>query len=690
LLLAACSGTESRLEQSSPGAPVILISIDTLRSDRLPAYGYRGVETPDLDRFRRDAVLFERAYSPTPMTLPSHVTMLSGVQPNRHGVRNNAGFRYDPARFPPVSRILSGRGYATAGAVSSYVLRGESGLRDCFEVYDDSIDPHPGAAFSEYQRSGSATGSIAKSWIAANRTRPFFYFFHIYEPHVPYDPPEPFRSRYASPYDGEIAHADAIVGDLLEHLRRSGVYDRALIIITSDHGEGLGDHGEEQHSVLLYREALQVPLLIKFPGSRRAGEAVAEPVQLADLAPTILDVADVEAPDAFDGVSLAKGSVPADRPIYGESLFPLIHLGWSELRSLIRGRHHFIEGPKPELYDIVADPAERNNLIEGQRRIAASLRAALQSFDKGQMAPSSVDPETARKLAALGYLGAPAAGGAQRTRLNPVDHIGLLNDIRAAFEMAATGRESEAIRSMRSLLERSPDAIDLRLRLAELLASEMRNDEAVREYEEALRRSPVPLPDVSLQAGALCLRMQRIDEAEEHARSALESLPAQAGELLARAAMARGDLAAAAGYADAARGAGGSAAQLVLQAEIAQQRGDSPRTLALLDEAERLAGSRGGNVYRLHFVRADTYAKNDRVEEAIAEYREEIEAFPSNLDAYAGLAVLHFLKGEKTEVDRTIDNMVGSNPTGRAREMAARTYEAFGDAARAAQWRRAP
>jgi tetratricopeptide (TPR) repeat protein len=645
------------------------------------------VETPHLDRFRRDAVLYQRAYAPTPMTLPSHVTMLTGLQPNRHGVRNNIGFQYDPAAFPPVSETLRQKGYATGAAVSTYVLRGESGMGKAFESYEDSIEPPPGGAFAEYQRSGRVTSRLAQEWIAGNAARPFFYFLHIYEPHVPYDPPEPFKSRYPNAYDGEIANADAIIGEFLESLRRSGIYDRALIIVTSDHGEGLGDHGEEQHSVLLYREALQIPLLIKFPGNDRSGTAVQEPVQLADLAPTILAAAGHTEARAVDGISLLAESVPPDRPIYGESLFPLIHFGWSDLRSLIRGQYHFIESPSPELYDLLADPAERVNIIDRTRRVATAMRRDLQAFDVGEITPSAVDPETARKLAALGYLGSPRAGGGGDRR-NPVEHIGILNDIRSAFETASAGRATEAIAMMRSLLARDPDLVEVRIRLAEILAAEGKNEEAFAEYQETLRRSPIPLPDTAVQAGSLLLRMRRYEESEKLARQAADATPDKANELLARIALARNDLAAADAAARAAHRASGSPAHLVLQAEVAQRKGDFPGALALLDQAAVAAAAvQTPKVYRLHYVRADTFAKTDRPAEAIAEYRREIELFPSNLDAYAALAVIHYIQGERTEVDRLMAQMVKANPTARAREMAARTYQAFGEERAVARYR---
>src|SRR5258706_16119 len=328
-------------------APVILISVDTLRSDPLPAYGYRGVETPAIDALARDGMLFEHAYSHCPMTLPSHLSMLTGLTPVEHGVRNNLGFRFDAGKTASLPRVLKAHGYATGAAVSSYVLRGDTGLRDAFDYYEDSVNPPPGASFADHQRSGATTTALAEQWIGAHAAQPFFFFLHLYEPHVPYEPPEPYRSRYANRYDGEIATADAIVGNFVQFLKAKGIYDRAIVVFTSDHGEGLGDHGELQHSILLYREAIQVPLVVKLPASARHGERVSAPAGLIDIARTIAELTGVElkTPSAASLLSL-----PPSRDIYSETIYPYVQLGWSDLKSVVNERSHYIDSSRPELY----------------------------------------------------------------------------------------------------------------------------------------------------------------------------------------------------------------------------------------------------------------------------------------------------------------------------------------------------
>ncbi|MGH9381264.1 MAG: sulfatase [Thermoanaerobaculia bacterium] len=365
------------------GTPIVLVSIDTLRSDRLPAYGYGGVETPAIDRLREDSILFEHAYCPAPLTLPSYVSLLTGLLPPEHGVRSNMGYRLHADEVPYLPRALKQLGYHTGAAVSSFVLRGASGLASDFDFYEDRIAFSEWAHLGDSQRPGSATLRATVDWLRQVQREPFFLFFHLYEPHAPYEPPEPFASRYASPYDGEVAAADAVVGELLDELERLALYDRSLIVLLSDHGEGLRDHGDLEHGPLLYREVLQVPLLLKLPGSERGGSSVAAPAQLIDLFPTLLALLGTRPEAELSGTSLlalADDQAPS-RPIYSETFFPRLHFGWSELASLIEYPYHLIEGPDPELYDLERDPKEIRNLVVGQRRLYARLKQALAVHD---------------------------------------------------------------------------------------------------------------------------------------------------------------------------------------------------------------------------------------------------------------------------------------------------------------------
>jgi arylsulfatase A-like enzyme len=403
--------------------PVILVSIDTLRSDRLPAYGYEGIDTPHLDRFAREAVLFERAYSHYPLTLPSHVSLFTGLLPPAHGVRDNRGYRLDD-RHPTLASRLAEAGYRTAGFVSSSVLRGRTGVGRGFQLYDDTLPGRKQESLRVFpQRPGSETLTAAGDWLdgLAPGER-FFLFLHLFEPHTPYDPPEPYRSRYADPYDAEIAYSDALVGELFDQLRGAGRYDDALIIVLSDHGEGLGDHGESEHGLLLYRETLQVPLMIRLPGGQRGGERIERPVALVDVMPTVLGLLKLPL-GAPAGRPLFGADPPAeDRPIYSETWFTRHQYGWSELKSVIEGHTHYIQAPRPELYDLRADRGERSNLI-GRQPFPDSLAAWVERTAAGTETTTEMSAAEIEDLAALGYIGGTDVEGDWRDLPDPKDHI---------------------------------------------------------------------------------------------------------------------------------------------------------------------------------------------------------------------------------------------------------------------------
>ncbi len=689
LALAGCQQGPGALR--FPGAPVILISIDTLRADRLPAYGYKDGATPALDRFRRDAILFQNAYSPCPMTLPSHVSMLTGLLPPEHGVRTNAGFTFDGQAQAHLPGLLKAHGYATGAAVSTYVLRGETGLGALFDFYEDSIDALHGSAFAEQQRPGALTARLANRWLDARGKGPVFFFFHIYEPHVPYDPPVPYRSRFRHPYDGEVAYSDAIVGDFLEHLRSAGIYDRALVIVTSDHGEGLGDHGEQQHSILLYTEALRVPLLVKLPRSRLGGQSVEAPAQLTDLVPTVAEVVDVAPPPRLSGVSLLRlmGRSPPARTIYSETLYPRIHLGWSDLKSVVDLRWHYIQGPRPELYDLEADPREIRDVIGEHPGEAARLRTALGGYPQGNTTPAGIDPAVTERLAALGYLGSPRARDANGPRRNPRDSLGEIERLGNGFRLAAARRYDAAAEALGAVVEADPALVEAWIRLGEVLSEAGHPEAAVKAFQQALARSPVAFDDVLISLGYARLQTGALDEAEAAARRALPTLPAKAHELLARVALARNRLSEAEKEArTAGSGRNPQPSSRLVAAEVLVRRGDLVGAVRLLDEVAAEAAARGITaIPRLEFLRADALARLGRLNEAETAYRREIKAFPGNAGAYANLAALLYAQRKVDEVEPTLHALVAANPNPRAYRLAVTTLEALGERALAARWR---
>ncbi len=696
LAAAGCRGRPGEL-RAPAGTPIVVISIDTLRSDHLPAYGYSGVATPALDTLRRDGILFEHAYAHTPLTLPSHASLLTGLLPGEHGVRDNVGYTLDGKRveageIPHLPRLLSGRGYVSGAAVSAFVLQAKTGLAAGFDFYEDSIEMRAGTGLGGLQRTGAETLRLSVPWLRGAAGKPFFFLFHIYEPHTPYDPPAPFRDRYTSRYDGEIAAADAVVGELVAELERLGLYERAIVVLLSDHGEGLGDHGEDEHGLLLYREAIQVPLLLKLPESRFAGRAVAAPVGLVDVAPTLAGLLGIEPPPAWRGASLLsfleeKGASPPRRRIFAETFYPRLHFGWSDLASLIDARHHLIAGPALELYEVASDPQERRDVLAQERRVYAEMARELAGLARPLAPPSAVDEETRRAMAALGYIGsgaAPASGPLP----DPRSQLPTLARLKAGFQQMHERDYAAAERTFRTLVTGNPQMIDAWEFLGRALVKLGRPEEALVAYQEALRRSG-GAPHVAQNVASILFDLDRLDDAAAHARLALPAMPSFAHGLLARIAVRRQDLAEAESEARLAMASGKDRIlpRLTL-AEVLHARGAYEEALGLAGEARRLHAERGAPdpdlLQGLHLIEGKVLADLGRAAEAERSFREEIRLFPEDVRAYSNLALLYALTGRAAASAATLREMTAAVPTPLAYAEAARTLRALDDE-RAAQ-----
>jgi choline-sulfatase len=521
LVLSGCGG--KKVEKG----PILLISIDTLRSDRLPAYGYGKIQTPAIDGLAKDAILFERAYSHYPLTLPSHVSILTGELPPVHKIRDNVGYLFESSKHPYLPRLLKQAGYETGAAISAFVLRPETGLAEGFDTYEGDLEAELGQSLDSVIRSGAETLQRALPWIRERAAKPFFFFFHIYEPHTPYEPT----------YEADVAAADAVIGDLLAELKRLGIYDRATIVLLSDHGEGLGDHGEKQHGIFLYRETLQVPLMIKLPGAERGGERISTPAQLVDVAPTLLSLAGVEVPEGLAGSSLLD--LPEEpRQIYSETFYARIHYGWSDLASLVEDRFHYIEAPQPELYDLAADPGEKRNVLAAERRTYSALRQAMKEHDRRLAAPAAADEETAAKLAALGYIGSSMAEH-EGPLPDPKTQRHILSDLEDGLAANQEGRYADAAVLFERLLAANPNMQDVWAFYANSLQKLGRDQEAVEAYEKALKLSGGS-PQLALATGAKLMDLRRFDDARSHAELALKNFPMRSYELLAQIALKEG------------------------------------------------------------------------------------------------------------------------------------------------------
>jgi len=665
-------------------SPIILISVDTLRSDRLPMYGYRGVETPALDALRADSVMFRYAWAHSPLTLPSHATMLTGTLPATNGVRDNTGFRLDSGVVPSVASLLKDAGYATAAAVSAYVLRTATGMDAGFDLYDDRFERvRSEKSLGSIQRAGDETVAAARDWISVRGEDPFFFFLHLYEPHSPYEPPEPFASRYPEAYDGEIAHTDAILGRFLSFLKERGIYDRATIILVSDHGEGLGDHGEEEHGIFLYREAIAVPMLVKLPGRELAGITSEIAAGLMDVAPTILHQAGIAIPEAMEGRSLIDGNKLAslpDRPIISETFYPRFHFGWSELHSLVEGDEHFIDAPSPELYDLASDPAEKVNLLMQRRRRFAAMRETIAAYKTDPGTPAPISSEEKEKLAALGYIGS-VAGEDDGPRPDPKEKIDTFQELQVAFRLARERKDEEALEAFDRLLKKEPAMVDLWDVRSKTLLRLGRTEEGIASAKEALRRNPAATHIAADLANALLLA-GKTEDARRHAELALRTDPGKARSILARVALAEGDLEVAEREASSAIEAGGDAdAALYTLATVRQRRGDFNGVIEAVGRIASEPPPRG-----LESMRGDALARLGRGADAESAFRAELAAFPDNGEAAQRLVLLLVAQGRTEEATKVIRDLAAAAPAARTYNGIAETLRIVGDDAGARYW----
>ncbi len=693
ILLAACTHPNTTTAPDIPkGTPVILISIDTLRADHLPAYGYKGVATPALDALRRDGVLYEHAYSTTPLTFPSHTTLLTGVLPAVHGVRDNVGYKLDAGKvergeLPFLPEILKKAGYATGGAVSAYVLQGKTGLSTGFDFYEDGIEFRSNTGLGGLQRPGGETLKLSQDWLRSVKDKPFFYFFHIYEPHTPYAPPEPYASRYPLKYDGEIAAADHIVGELIAELKALGVYDRALVVLLSDHGEGLNDHGEEEHGVLLYNEAIHVPLIVKLPKSQNAGGTTVRPVELLDVAPTVLGLLGLDVPKAMPGVSLLAANVPPRR-IYAETFYPRLHFGWNELFSLIDEKDHYIDGPDPELYDRAKDPGEKTNVLRDERRLYAAMRKDLEAYDRRLAPPAAVDEESRQAMMALGYIGSGGEVSAGPLP-DPKSKIGSLGALREGFRLMAAKSFPQAAAAFRKVIAENPRMVDAWEYLGRALQRSGQSEEALAAYGQGLRISNGSA-QIAVAAASLYFDLGRLDDAEAHARMAIATHPSFAHGLLAQIALQRNDLDRAEKEARAAMDEKSTRlGPMVTLAEVLHARKDDAGALELTRKAAEIYNQREAKdpelIRGLALIHGKVLADQGDVQGAETSFKKEIELFPDSIRAYSNLAILYALSGRSAGVAPTLRTMVEKNPSPTAYVEAVKTLRILNDPGSAAK-----
>ncbi len=603
---------------------VLLITLDTTRADRLGCYGYGPARTPHLDGLAREGVRFARAYAPAPLTLPAHASIMSGLHPVAHDVRNNG---HDlPAGIVTLAQILKARGFATAAFVSSFSVDSRFGLDRGFDVYDDTFDAGQPLKGANAERRAEATFARFSRWLEGLGPERFFAWVHYYDPHLPYDPPSPFREQAPGrPYDGEIAYMDRYVGAVLEALEDRGLLARTLVVAVGDHGEGLGDKVERGHGIFLYEETLRVPFIVRAPAVFRRPAVVDAAVRLVDVAPTVLETLGLAAEAAaMQGRSLVpwvRGGSGADLDALVETLYPRWSYGWSELVGLVSDRWKLLLSPRPELFDLRADPMERKDLYASSPAKAGELKERLERevlrLSAGRGASGGADRERAgdrERLRSLGYVSlAPAAGGADAP--DPKDRIALLELVQRAQAFEAEGRFPEAEKAHLDVLGELPDSAEAYVNLAIAQAMQGAFDRAVATLERGLAR--LPGSEVLLvRLGHTLLVTGRPLEALETMDRVLASNPRSFDALTVRAGILD-----AAGRKDEAREA-------------------FERALLIEPESRHLRTSLAANL-----------AYGGRLREAISLYEGLMADFPEEQAFYQFAAIAHSYLGE---YDRTV------------------------------------
>ncbi|HSK10900.1 MAG TPA: sulfatase-like hydrolase/transferase [Vicinamibacterales bacterium] len=655
---------------------LVVITLDTTRADRLGAYGYAAGETPVIDRLAREGVLFEQAMTDAPLTLPAHCSIFTARHPPRHGVRDNGGFFLSPQQRTLASELRH-RGLRTGAVVGAFVLDGKWGLGQGFEYYGDEfeVDRVGGFGVGEIQRRGAEVVDKALPWLEQVKGERFFAWLHFYDPHTPYDAPEPYGSRFAGhPYDAEIAYTDAQVGRLVEFLERHDLLERTVVVVVGDHGEGLNQHSEGTHGFFIYESTTRVPFIVRAPFERTRGRRVADPVRTVDVMPTVLDLMGIAAPADIDGTSLAPlmtgDRATLDLEGYAEALYPLHHYGWSDLRAWRAGRYKVIDAPRPELYDLERDPHESTNLYAERQALADGMIRRLRQqqpeidADETVARPTpEVDPEARARLAALGYVGSFVAtvAGPRSDRADPKDKIELFNLMSDAREIAREEKAFDRVAAIyRQVLDEDPTVVDAWFNLGNVAFRQKKYEDAIAHFKRTLALKPdYDLPVINM---ANAYRHLGQDEAAlagyEHYLT-IDPKNANVRYQMGEIYLERGDAARAEqSFRQALAIDPREASARTALGAIAFQRGD----LATAERETRAALETRPGVRLAHYNLALIAEERGDWPTAIAEYRKEIEAHPNAFKAAFNLGLLHERLGQPAEQVAALQQSVDMNP----------------------------
>ena len=677
LAVAGAAFTGWRFARESPPhqGPIVLMSVDGLRADRLPAYGGPAGTTPNIDTLAARGIVFERAYTHSPLTLPAHAALISGQLPFDNGVRDDGGFALkDQART--MAGLLRNRGFNTGAAVSSFLLRRSTGLAQGFSFYDADIPDEPLEEGVLPQRDGLATFDAADQWIKSQSGQRYFLFLQV-----------------------DTRSADAVVGRLVDELKRTRRYNDSTIILTAD-------HGDPSSGATLDDSSLRVPLIVKQPGEAGAGRHIPQPVQHIDLLPTLLDLVRAPMPSGLHGRSLrtildkTSGFVP-DQPIYAEMLSPRFQFDGEPLFALSNASYRFVRGIGEQMRPLVPDaPAPDSTRFD---QMGAALDRLLMGHAVDAPAPPAQADED--RLAAFGYLQglrpeptaptAPTAPTEPTAPLAPTvnadDQAALTASHRHAAELIAQKKYSAALDALRAIAGKHPALVSLQYQIALLLARTGRVDEAIKALTAVATLRPDDA-EVPVALASTLLHARRVDDAARQADEAVAladagsdaRMKAAAHEIAARVALAREDTAAATMHAAAAQKADPHMPlPQFVAGRLAYDDGRYDDALSAFKEAAVTVEQAGATLAELHLDLGNTYARLDRYAEAEAQFQEELREYPRNIGTYASLAMLYRASNRDQAVEHVIGDLVEAAPTPEGYSMAARLWTIVGERARA-------
>jgi len=664
LFFVACEIVQAANTPSAKRPPnVILITIDTVRADHVGCYGYKDIQTPTLDALAHDGIVFERAVSQVPLTWPSHAVILTGNYPFQNGVQDFTGTPLDQ-RFRSVAQAFRQNGYATGAVVSAFVLDRSWGLARGFDFYDDAFAPE---AFANrdlglVDRRAGESVDRALIWLKKHSQRPFFFWLHLYDPHSSYDPPEPFHSQYKGHlYDGEIAYADRELGRLVAWLKSAQLYRSSLIVFLSDHGESLGEHGEQEHGFFVYNATVHVPMIVKPPAGSGI-RAVRNPrvVETTAVAPTLLEAAGIH--DGMNGQiqssSLISTPGGGDEPAYSETFYPFSSFGWSPLHGLESSRYHYIDAPQPELYDLNADPEEKNNVAAQQTAMVAVFKDKLQKllrsrpYSPTSESTSGLTPDALDKLRALGYVAyrSPVAAESLASGLpDPKSKLWELNSILQAEDALRAGDIDKGRSLLLQVREKDPEMYVVPFVLGEAALGQKHWEEAESELSRCLELNP-HFDQAMLGLARALIFLGKVEEAKRWDKSAIQYNPQnyrawyQLGFIDART-----DKKAAIADYEKAISIQGNFPPLRRDLGLLQfEEGNYAEAAQHLSRAVELGVSEA-NVYNALGI---SFSRTGKLKRAVASYKQALELDPQLAQAHLNLGFAYERLGQNAAADR--------------------------------------